>query len=227
MLHSAVRSEDKQLDYILGALEEISIVSHSRVPDRETLSHALRRAARGALKQALLDRELRHLAITDDLTGLYNRRGFLTLAMHQLKVAQRNQQNLLLYWCDVDNLKAINDTCGHRKGDMALIHTARVLEKTFRDSDILARLSGDEFAVLASDGLGDDREIILSRLQENFKAANHEGSKFKLSLSIGVARFDPRSPSRLGELMARADRAMYERKAERAGSPSDTKERLH
>lgn len=221
MLSSALRSEDADLDEILHALEEISAASQSSVPDLETLGHALRRAAKGALKQSLLDRELRQLAITDDLTGLYNRRGFLASAMHQLKLAERTEQNVLLFWFDMDNLKAINDSCGHHEGDLALIQSADVLEKTFRDSDILARFSGDEFAALAADASGNDKEIILCRLEQNLKAANAGGAKFKLSFSIGVARFDPKSPSTLGELMARADRAMYEQKAEHrvAGAP--------
>jgi diguanylate cyclase (GGDEF)-like protein len=213
MLSSVLRVEDKELDEILRALDEISRVSQLSAPDLEALSQALQRAAQGAVKQSLLDRELRHLAITDDLTGLYNRRGFLASATHQLKMAQRKEENLLLFFCDLDNLKAINDCCGHKEGDLALVHTADVLEKTFRDSDILARFSGDEFTVLASEASGQNQEIILSRLEENLMAANAEGPKFRLSLSIGVARFDPKSPISLGELMARAEGAMYEHKA--------------
>lgn len=216
ILSSLLRSEDKELDEILRALEEISVMSQSPDLDVDTLSQALRRAAQVAVKHSLLDRELRQLAITDDLTGLYNRRGFLASATHQLKVAQRNGQNLLLFCCDVDNLKTINDSYGHQEGDLALIHTADVLETTFRDSDILARFGGDEFVVLASEASKQDQETILSRLEQNLKAANAEESKFRLSLSIGVARSDPKFPSTLGDLMMCADRAMYEHKAEHA-----------
>lgn len=225
MLSSALRSEDRDLDEILRALEEISVVSQLTAPSVETLSQALRRAAQVAVKHALLEREIRHLAITDDLTGLYNRRGFLASATHQLKLAQRNGQNLLLFCCDVDNLKAINDSCGHNEGDLALIRSADALEKTFRDSDILARFSGDEFVVLASEASGRDQEIMLSRLEGNLRAANAEESKFKLSLSIGVARFDPKSPSTLGDLMMRADRAMYDHKAQHHGNELDPSQR--
>jgi len=213
MLSSALRSEDKELDEILRALEEISSVSQSAASNEE-ISNALSRAAQVAVKHSLLDRELRHLAITDDLTGLYNRRGFLASATHQMKLAQRNEQSLLLFFCDVDNLKAINDCCGHREGDLALIRCADALEKTFRDSDIIARFSGDEFVVLASEARGQDQQTILGRLEENLKAVNSQESEFKLSLSIGIARFDPSSPSTLGDMMIRADRAMYEHKGE-------------
>ena len=213
ILTSVLRSEDKELDEILRALEEISVMSQSPDHDGETLSQALRRAAQFAVKHSLLDRELRHLAITDDLTGLYNRRGFFASATHQLKVAQRNGQNLLLFCCDVDDLKTINDSYGHQEGDLALIHTADVLETTFRDSDILARFGGDEFVVLASEASDQGQETILFRLEQNLKTANAEESRFKLSLSIGVARYDSKFPSTLGDLMMRADRAMYEHKA--------------
>ncbi len=211
MLSSALRSEDKQLDDILHALEEISRRLKSAGPDFENLSDALRRAAWGAFQQALLDRELCYLAITDDLTGLYNRRGFLASATHQLKVAQRNGQNLLLFFCDIDNLKRINDSCGHREGDLALIRAADALKKTFRESDLLARLGGDEFAALATEA-GQNQEVILSRLEENLQNSNADESHASLCLSVGLARFDPKCPTSLGELMSRADQAMYEYK---------------
>src|SRR4029077_20951716 len=108
-----------------------------------------RRTVLCAVKQSLLDRELRSLALTDDLTCLYNRRAFFALATQQLKVMRRRGLGLLLFFADVDHLKEINVTYGHREGDLALIRTANALEQTFRDSDIVARLSGDEFAVLA------------------------------------------------------------------------------
>lgn len=211
MLSSALRSEDKELDDILHALEEISTRLKSAGPDFENLSDALRRAAWGASQQALLDRELRYLAITDDLTGLYNRRGFLASAAHQLKVAQRNGQNLLLFFCDVDNLKRINDSYGHREGDLALIRAADALEQTFRESDLLARFGGDEFAALATE-TGQNQQVILSRLEENLQKSNADESHASLSLSLGLARFDPKCPTSLGELMSRADQAMYEYK---------------
>jgi two-component system, cell cycle response regulator len=213
MLSSALRSEDKELDDILDALEEISTKLKSADPDFENLSDALRRAASGAFQQALLDRELRYLAITDDLTGLYNRRGFLASAAHQLKMAQRNGQNLLLFFYDVDNLKRINDSCGHREGDLALIRTADALEQTFRESDLLARLGGDEFAALATEA-GEHQEAILSRMEENLQKSNADKSHASLSLSLGLVRFDSKRPASLGELMSRADQAMYEYKIE-------------
>jgi diguanylate cyclase (GGDEF)-like protein len=167
------------------------------------------------LPSALLtadDRELRYLALTDDLTCLYNRRGFLAAATQQLKLARRNAQGLLLFFCDVDNLKKINDSYGHRDGDLAIVHVAGALQQTFRGSDILARLGGDEFAVLAMEASTQSQEVILHRLEKSLKKSNANQSRYEMSLSVGLARFDPKHPVSLGELMAQADRAMYEQK---------------
>jgi two-component system, cell cycle response regulator len=219
-LASALRSEDSELDQILSALEEISDGLKSGALNERSLDNALQRAASCAMRQSLLDREIRCLAVTDDLTGLYNRRGFLASATHHLKLAHRNSQNALLLFCDVDNLKGINDSFGHKTGDVALIRAAVALTETFRDSDILARLSGDEFAVLASDASIASRQVIVKRIEESLEKANIAESRFKLSFSVGMARFDPGSARTLGELMAYADWDMYlhKRRHRRLGS---------
>ena len=96
-----------------------------------------------------MEEEIGELSFRDPLTTLYNRRGFITLAEQQLKAAPRAQRKMLLAFLDVDNLKGINDTLGHEGGDKVLIDAADVLRRTFRESDIIARVGGDEFAVLA------------------------------------------------------------------------------
>jgi two-component system, cell cycle response regulator len=211
LLSSALRAEDDELDEILSAIEEISNSVKSGATSGRNVDSALQRAASCAVRQSLLDREVRSLAITDELTGLYNRRGFLASATHQLKLAQRNAQDVLLLFCDLDNLKGINDSFGHREGDLAIIRAADALEETFRDSDILARLGGDEFAVLASDASVPGQGI-MSRIEKNLEKSNAEESRYTLSFSIGIARFHSQTPSSLGELMARADKDMYQHK---------------
>jgi two-component system, cell cycle response regulator len=170
------------------------------------------------LSSALLaadDKELRYLALTDDLTCLYNRRGFFAAATQQLKLARRNAQGLLLFFCDVDNLKTINDSYGHREGDLAIARAADALQQTFRGSDILARLGGDEFAVLGMEASTQSQEVILHRLERSLKRSNASQSRYEMSLSVGLARFDPKHPVSLGALMAQADQAMYEQKRSR------------
>jgi diguanylate cyclase (GGDEF)-like protein len=211
-LSSALQAADSEFGQILQEVDEISKLLKSDHPDTETVRVATHPAVWGAVKQALLDRELRYLALTDDLTCLFNRRGFFAAATQQLKLAQRNGQSLLLLFCDVDNLKKINDTYGHHEGDLALIRTADALEQSFRASDILSRLGGDEFVVLASETSNQTQEIILRRLDKNLKKSSATEPRYVLSLCVGVARFDPKCAITLGELMVQADKAMYEKK---------------
>jgi diguanylate cyclase (GGDEF)-like protein len=216
VISSAVRLEDNELDKILSALDDLASIAKSKRFDSSAVDDALKKAAVWAVKQSLLDREIRSLAITDDLTGFFNRRGFLAAATQQLKLAHRDKQSVLLLFCDVDHLKALNDTYGHKEGDLALIRTADALEESFRNSDVLARLGGDEFAVLAWEASIPDLRVIMSRLEKNLQKAAADEARYKLSLSIGVARFDPQEPLSLGELMTRADQDMYRHKHRRA-----------
>ena len=175
----------------------------------------LMRAVQCAVKQYMLQAELGNLALSDELTGVYNRRGFLALAERQLKLGRRSGRAILVFFADVDGLKQINDNFGHKEGDLALVHAAQVLEKTFRDSDVIARFGGDEFAVLALEVSGHSESTIRARLDRNLKELNARYSRCTLSISLGAARFDPtspRSPGSIEQLMIRADEAMYEEK---------------
>jgi len=182
----------------------------------QDLRDLLRRALQCATKQYLLQTELSNLALTDELTGLYNRRGFLALAERQLKLARRSGRSLLLFFIDVDGLKEINDVFGHAEGDAALKCTAEALEATFRDSDVIARLGGDEFAVLAIEASGQSEVTIRERLTEFLNSASRQESDYKLSVSLGTARFDPWNQTSIRDLIAEADQAMYERKRRRS-----------
>lgn len=214
-LSTALQAADSEFGSILREVEKISQVLKSDNPDKMTLQLASHPAVWSAVKQALVDRELRHLALTDDLTCLYNRRGFFASATQLLKLATRNSQGLLLLFCDVDNLKKINDSWGHREGDLALIRVADALERSFRGSDVLARIGGDEFVVLALESSMQTQEVLVRRLAKNLKKANAGETRFQPSLSVGAARFDSKRPLSLGELMLQADKAMYEEKRKR------------
>jgi len=175
-------------------------------------SELLMRAVRCAAKQYMLQAELGNLALTDELTGLYNRRGFTAMAERQLKLGRRSGRGMLLFVMDVDRMKHINDSFGHLEGDRALKRTAEVLEQTFRDSDVVARLGGDEFGVLAIEASGHSEATIKARLFECLKSNCAEESPYQISLSVGLARFDSGSLASIGELMAKADQTMYEHK---------------
>ena len=178
--------------------------------------NVLIRALRYAIERHGLQEELRSLSLVDDLTGLHNRRGFLTLAQQQMKVADRSKRAMLLLFSDLDRMKWINDTFGHREGDAALNGAAKVLKETFRDSDIIARLGGDEFAVLAIEYSPLDDRVVMGRLNKSIELYNTKTDRhYKLSFSVGTALYDPNNPSSLDELMARADESMYAQKRSR------------
>jgi len=160
------------------------------------------------------------LSLMDELTGLYNRRRFFILTDQYLKVAIRTKKRLLLLFIDMDNLKWINDHLGHNEGDQALIELANILKKSFRESDIVARIGGDEFVVL-SESTDENSEILTTRLYENTKDYNAKGSRqYPLSISVGTTQFDPNHPISIDELLSRADASMYAQKRRKSRAPS-------
>jgi diguanylate cyclase (GGDEF)-like protein/PAS domain S-box-containing protein len=164
----------------------------------------------------LYENTLRELSMVDQLTGLYNRRGFLKLAQQQLDLAKRNHQKLILFFIDLNNMKKINDRFGHSEGDKALILAAGVLRKSFRGTDVIARWGGDEFAVLMINASGNCEEKIGARLKEALQAANEEGLlQTELGLSWGCAASDAEHMDNIETLVSRADKAMYNQKHHR------------
>jgi diguanylate cyclase (GGDEF)-like protein/PAS domain S-box-containing protein len=160
--------------------------------------------------------ELMWLAVRDELTGLSNRRGFLTLAEQQLKAAMRDKRSMLAVFVDLDGLKSINDQLGHAEGDRALIDIAEVMRLTFRDSDVIGRIGGDELVALVAEGSPFRSDGIIQRLQTALATFNAGGERpYYLSASIGVARYDPHSPIAIDSLVNRADSEMYENKQRR------------
>jgi diguanylate cyclase (GGDEF)-like protein len=168
------------------------------------------------IKNYNLREKLRLISLTDELTGLYNRRGFFALAEQQLKIGKRLNREALLLVADMDNLKDINDTLGHKKGDVALIAMSNIFKKTFREADIIARIGGDEFAVITVETRETGIDKLTMRLQENIKEYNSGDSvDFKLSISMGVTRFNPENPFSIEELLSQADKLMYEQKLQK------------
>lgn len=159
-----------------------------------------------------LEKKLRILTIKDDLTNLYNRRGLIELSKQQMKIAKRQKIPVSLLFADIDNFKKINDTFGHKEGDSILIETARILNKTYRETDIITRIGGDEFAVLLIGASEKDVDVIKNRLQENIDESNKKNNKHKLSLSIGIATSHPELINDIEHLLTQADKLMYEQK---------------
>ena len=176
--------------------------------DRATLV----RAIRYSIERHRLQKNLQNLSLIDDLTGLYNRRGFIALSEQHLRMIQRKGAALLVY-LDLDDLKLINDSYGHLDGNRALIVTANVLRASFRQSDILARFGGDEFCVLMTDAGQDSDLQVRKRLQQRADFVNSLGSwKFRISLSVGIADVPIVHQPSLEHLLRLADKQMYEEK---------------
>lgn len=164
--------------------------------------------------------EMQRLSITDELTGVYNRRGFLMFALHDFEAARRRRARCALVYVDIDNLKRVNDSAGHVAGDLLLREAAGVLRRTFRETDVVGRLGGDEFVVLATD-VSDDEEGLRRRLQDRL-ALLAPGRKdgLSLSLSVGIVNCDWDEPLALDQAMAAADRRLYEDKDRRRTLPA-------
>jgi diguanylate cyclase (GGDEF)-like protein len=215
--HNPSKEEVKLLqalaDTTAVAMENVQIYSEleQRVHDRT----ATLVATNTHLQQEIRDRqvaeaEVRRLSITDELTGIYNRRGFFILAQQQLKQIQRSQSAASLMFIDLDGLKEINDTLGHDVGDAAIMAAANLLKHTFRESDIVARLGGDEFVVLMQ-GRDPSSEFIQQRLQNAIAQFNQtQKQPFQLSMSVGLQSYDPNQPVSLDQLINLADIKMYE-----------------
>jgi diguanylate cyclase (GGDEF)-like protein len=179
----------------------------------ELTASVLLRSLRYSIERHRLLSALRSLSLIDDLTGLYNRRGFGDLGEQYLKLSRRSGKGVALIFLDVDRFKTINDTLGHHMGDRALLRVAEILRSSFRSSDLMARLGGDEFAVLAPEGAGERPEVFMRRVKRAVEGFNQNSrDPYRLSVSIGATRYDGSAMVRLEDLLAKADAAMYEEK---------------
>ncbi len=190
---------------LFNGLVSANIINLQKIPHIITVT-------RDITERKQMEEKLKAMSLTDELTGLYNRRGFLALAEQQLKIAERTRKGMLLFFADLDKMKLVNDTLGHMEGDNALLEVASVLKEAFRDSDIIGRIGGDEFAVLAIEARVEARELFVQRLQAVLAAHNGTERPYQLSLSVGIAHYDPQCPSSLDKLIAQADTSMYEDK---------------
>lgn len=156
--------------------------------------------------------EMEQLAVTDELTGLTNRRGFLAAAEQLMEKAHRSGKPFTILFVDLNGLKEINDNLGHQDGDAAIRDASKILRSTFRENDVIARLGGDEFCVLLNDDK-QETEPPITRLQAMTEIHNlHSGRAFKLSMSVGTAAYDPSAPRPVEDLIEEADRKMYAHK---------------
>lgn len=202
--------EDKEV-----ALKAVQSGAQDYITKTKSNYHILPRAIHYAIERHEYKSQLIELSITDNLTKLHNRRGFFTLGKQQIRLAKRNKSDLLLFFIDLNQLKKVNDQYGHAAGDQALKDTATILKQTFRDSDVIARVGGDEFAVLAVDASLNQAQAIIERLRKNTRSFRAQITrKYHLNFSIGVAAWKRHPPQNLSDLIKKADAAMYQQKRE-------------
>jgi diguanylate cyclase (GGDEF)-like protein len=207
-----------------GTIVGLIVVANSDNPYVERDLQAVERLAdlyAIAVQRTWTEDAMRELSLVDELTKVYNRRGFMTLAEQQIKVAHRTKKDMSLFYADLDDLKTINDSHGHEQGDAALVEAAGMLREVFRDSDIIARIGGDEFVVLAIDVAEGRVTTLTRRLKEKIQARNARTDvAYPVSFSLGIARYDPDKPCTLPELLTLADRKMYQEKTSKKGAPA-------
>jgi diguanylate cyclase (GGDEF)-like protein/PAS domain S-box-containing protein len=200
--------------------EPLELESSSRIIEDESGNFlGIEGILRDVTERKHMEEELLSMSLRDELTGLYNRRGFITLAAQELKMADRTKRGIFILYADLDGLKVINDAQGHKAGDMAIKETAVILKETFRNSDIIARIGGDEFVIMPIGTVGDNLDVIISRLQKNIDKQNEIINRnYKLSLSVGMAYYDPERPISIDKLLTMADELMYAQKRNKRSS---------
>ncbi len=175
--------------------------------------HALSRILRYAIMRHKGRVELQSLSLVDDLTSLYNRRGFMLFAQQQLSLSVRAKRGMILFFIKLNGLKEIKDKSVHQSGDLALIETANILKEIFRDSDIVGRHAEDEYTAIAIESFDANNEIIITRLQDDLNSCNQQENRlYELSLSIGTAYYDTEELCSVEGLINRAEVSMYEQK---------------
>jgi diguanylate cyclase (GGDEF)-like protein/PAS domain S-box-containing protein len=187
------------------------------ITERKTAERKLQLALR---KLQVSNEKYEGLSQSDDLTGLNNRRGFFSFGLQQLKIAKRLKKDSYLVFLDIDNLKEVNDTYGHAVGDLLLQGVATTLRKILRESDVIGRIGGDEFAVLAMRSRGLGERSLVARIEENVRAFRMKDlPRLRLSVSMGLVRINPKNSRQLDDFLAQADFLMYQekRRKERQG----------
>tara|TARA_Y100001970_G_C14123373_1_gene797573 strand:- start:149 stop:1066 length:918 start_codon:yes stop_codon:yes gene_type:complete len=201
------RDEDMGIEAVQKGAQDYLVRS-------ELSERILRRAIIYSLERHEILDSLYKTAIIDELTGLYNRRGLYTLGNQQVELAKRHNDDIFIFYLDLDGMKEINDTLGHDYGDKALLTASKLMHKTFRTTDILSRLGGDEFVAVAVKAQYEFIPIIIQRMKEYIKEENKILKDYQISMSIGVSKVELEHEAPLDDAIKNADREMYRVKVE-------------
>lgn len=190
--------------------EVIRMGAQEYLPKKELDPEHLLRSIYNAIERHSLRENLRSQIFTDELTNVYNRRGFMTFLKQQVSFAQRSRQGFYLLVIDVDFLKKINDSYGHPVGDQALIDVAQSLHHAFRSYDIIGRIGGDEFAVIAINAAAASREQLIKNIQTSIQKLNEARLQpYHLSVSIGGVYYNGKEEVTVMDLLSLSDLDLY------------------
>ena len=197
-----VKGPDGKIAHFDGILVDVT--------EMKTAERKLELALR---KVQMTNEKLENLSTSDHLTGLNNRRGFFSFGLQQMKIAKRLKSDNYLVFLDIDNLKEVNDAYGHAVGDLLLQGVGTILRSTLRESDVIGRIGGDEFAVLAMRSKGLGERSLLARIEEGVQGFRVKRiPRLRLSVSMGIVRIDPQKYQQLDDFLAHADFLMYQEK---------------
>lgn len=162
-----------------------------------------------------MEEKLKIFASTDDLTDIFNRRTGLALLEKYINETKINNNRVTIFFIDIDNLKAVNDTYGHKEGDELIITTVGLIKRGLRKSDILCRFGGDEFLMILPDCEVEEAERVWQRINKELDAFNARRVKpYIVGLSHGCAQYDPSGELSVDKLVAVADQEMYKEKVQ-------------
>jgi len=200
----------------LLALDAVRKGAQDYLMKNEIIPALVKRVINYAIERNLLINQLNEKSLTDDLTELYNRRGFLTMSQQHLDMARRIQKKIGLFFIDLDGMKEINDKFGHKEGDRALLYVSAILKECFRVTDLIAHLHGDEFAVLVYVDSNNDLKELEQRIRDRIQKQNQVSpNKYFLSVSMGTIYIDPQEDIDILKSLDNADQLMYVEKLEK------------
>ncbi|MGC9367140.1 MAG: sensor domain-containing diguanylate cyclase [bacterium] len=227
--HTARVIYDKkfQVKTIYGVVQDITnrrIVKQSFLRSYEKLEHVVEERTRELIEaneklrkeieeREIMERKLRYYATTDTMTGVFNRMTGLVFLENQVNIAKRNNTHIVVCFVDIDDLKFINDTYGHKEGDRLIIRVGEILKSVIRESDTICRMGGDEFLIIFPDCQIEQAVKIWERVEIQIKQYNkHTESKYPISFSHGFAEYNPDKNISVQDLIANSDKEMYKMK---------------